>query len=149
MSVSDEEERSDEERDDENNEANSNDCVTRWVVCSQFRKEQERLDIPTDPGNWSESNVMHWLRWALNTFKSASIDPADWLMSGDELCSISHEQFKSRVSVDPHDLFWTHLELLRKCKFVAVVQKSGGRGGSQTKYSIGPKGGQQLGVASG
>jgi len=142
MSVSDEEERSDEEKDVENNEANSKDCVTRWVVCSQFRKEQERLDIPTDPGNWSESNVMHWLRWALNTFKSASIDPADWLMSGDELCSISQEQFKSKVPVDPSDLFWTHLELLRKCKFVAVVQNTSTN--SQTpnkvqKYSIGSK----------
>merc|ERR1719378_1624150 len=147
MRVSDEEERSDEEKDVENNEANSKDCVTRWVVCSQFRKEQERLDIPTDPGNWSESNVMHWLRWALNTFRSASIDPADWQMSGSALCSITHEQFKTRVSVDPHDLFWTHLELLRKCKFVAVVQKSGSRGG-QAKYSIGPKSGQQTGAGT-
>lgn len=100
------------------------DCVTRWVVCTQFRKEQERLNIPTDPGHWNENNVMHWLRWALNTFKSASIDPADWIMSGEELCSISQEQFKTKVPVDPNDLFWTHLELLRKCKFVAVVQNA-------------------------
>ena len=101
------------------------DCVTRWVVCTQFRKEQERLNIPTDPGHWNENNVMHWLRWALNTFKSASIDPADWIMSGEELCSISQEQFKTKVPVDPNDLFWTHLELLRKCKFVAVVPECG------------------------
>ena len=140
---------SEEERSDDETETSGRDCVTRWVVCTQFRKEQERLAMPTDPAQWNESHVMHWLRWALNTFRSASIDPADWLMSGSALCSITHEQFKSRVSVDPHDLFWTHLELLRKCKFVAVVQKSGGRGGGQTKYSIGPKGGQQMGVASG
>ena len=105
-------------------EGGGKDCVTRWVVCTQFRKEQERLNIPTDPGHWNENNVMHWLRWALNTFKSASIDPADWIMSGEELCSISQEQFKSKVPVDPNDLFWTHLELLRKCKFVAVVQNA-------------------------
>merc|ERR1719209_2496987 len=115
---------SEEERSDDETETNGRDCVTRWVVCTQFRKEQERLAMPTDPAQWNESHVMHWLRWALNTFRSASIDPADWLMSGSALCSITHEQFKSRVSVDPHDLFWTHLELLRKCKFVAVVQKS-------------------------
>ena len=157
------EEPSEEERSDEEAEAPSvpqetkeagKDCVTRWVVCTQFRREQERLAIPTDPGQWSENNVMHWLRWALNTFKSASIDPADWIMSGQELCSISQEQFKSKVPVDPNDLFWTHLELLRKCKFVAVVQNANGvssTGGVTTnvskgaqKYSIGPRSQHQL-----
>jgi len=131
-------------------ESSNKDAVTRWVVCSQFRKEQERLSIPTDPRNWSENNVMHWLRWAINTFKSASIDPADWILSGEELCSISHEQFKNKVLVDPNDLFWTHLELLRKCKFVAVVQNSSPSSNSNSsnvqvnnkvtqKYSIGPR----------
>lgn len=100
------------------------DTVTRWVVCTQFRREQERLNIPLDPGSWSDNNVMFWLKWALNTFKTASIDPADWVMSGHQLCSISQQQFKAKVPVDPNDLFWTHLELLRKCKFVAVVQNS-------------------------
>ena len=125
-----EEERSEDEAEPEPAETppvpgdSGKDCVTRWVVCTQFRKEQERLNIPTDPGHWNENNVMHWLRWALNTFKSASIDPADWIMSGEDLCSISQEQFKTKVPVDPNDLFWTHLELLRKCKFVAVVQNA-------------------------
>lgn len=136
---------SEEERSDEETESSGRDCVTRWVVCTQFRKEQEKLNMPTDPAQWNENHVMHWLRWALNTFRSASIDPADWLMSGSSLCSITHEQFKSRVSVDPNDLFWTHLELLRKCKFVAVVQKSGSRTG-QNKYSIGSKGSQPAGT---
>ena len=31
-------------------------------------------------------------------------------------------EFQKRVPNDPNDLFWTHLELLRKCKFVAVLQ---------------------------
>ncbi len=35
---------------------------------------------------------------------------------------MSHEDFKKKVPIDPNDLMWTHLELLRKCKFVAVVQ---------------------------
>jgi GA-binding protein transcription factor alpha len=43
--------------------------------------------------------------------------------------------------VDPGDLFWTHLELLRKCKFVAVVQKNQQQlDADKRKYSIGPKG---------
>jgi len=114
------------------------DTVTRWVVCSQFRREQERLNIPTDPAQWDESHVLHWLRWALNTFRTASIDPADWQMNGASLCSITHDQFKAKVSVDPNDLFWTHLELLRKCKFVAVVQKNGARTGGSKVQSQSP-----------
>ena len=41
--------------------------------------------------------------------------------------------------MDPHNMFWTNLELLRKCKFVALVEKAGGRRGEQAKYRIGPK----------
>ena len=36
---------------------------------------------------------------------------------------MSHEDFKLKVPIDPLDHVWTHLELLRKCKFVAVLQK--------------------------
>ena len=41
--------------------------------------------------------------------------------------------------MDPHNMFWTNLELLRKCKFVALVEKAGRRRGKQAKYRIGPK----------
>ena len=78
------------------------------------------------------------MRWAAATFNNAAINPADWNMDGVVLCKITHEQFKRKVSDDPSDLFWTHLELLRKCKFVAIVQtKVPGRG---KRYSIGPRG---------
>jgi len=99
--------------------------VTKWVVCSAFRREQESLKIPTDPSKWNVTHVQHWLRWAAKTFQSASITLNDWLtFDGVKLCNISHADFKKKVPVDPRDLFWTHLELLRKCKFVAVVQKA-------------------------
>ena len=90
--------------------------------------------MPTDPSLWAEDHVMHWLRWAITTFRGAAIDPADWLMPSAELCSITHEQFRTRVAVDQDDLFWTHLELIRKCKFVAVVQKSGARAVVQNRF---------------
>ena len=31
---------------------------------------------------------------------------------------MTHSEFREKIPVDPNDLFWTHLELLRKCKFV-------------------------------
>lgn len=33
---------------------------------------------------------------------------------------IFHTEFQEKVPVDPGDTFWTHLELLRKCKMVAI-----------------------------
>ena len=65
-------------------------------------------------------------------FSRTAISLEDWNIDGKELCAMSHEDFKKKVPIDPSDLMWTHLELLRKCKFVAVVQhqeagqKSGG-----------------------
>ncbi len=98
------------------------DTVTRWVVCATFRKEQERLNIPTDPVQWNRAHVSHWIKWVIKEFPRTSIDTRDWEIDGRELCAISHDEFKKKVPVDPSDLVWTHLELLKKCQFVAVVQ---------------------------
>ena len=96
--------------------------------------------MPTDPSEWNQTHVQHWLRWALLTFNTASISLKDWVaINGTKLCDMSHNEFKRKVKVDPGDLFWTHLELLRKCKFVAVVQKNQVHP-PERKYSIGPKG---------
>ncbi|TRY64089.1 hypothetical protein TCAL_10776 [Tigriopus californicus] len=97
---------------------------TRWVVCSAFRKEQERLNIPTDPMDWQRAHVSHWIQWAQAQFPNASIDSDDWRLDGRQLCSLSQDEFKRKVPLDPSDMMWTHVELLRKCKFVAVIQKS-------------------------
>lgn len=99
--------------------------VTRWVACSAFRREQERLSIPTDPIKWDRPHVRHWAEWALKEFPESTFDPSsdEWDLDGDQLCNLSHDDFKKKVFEDPGDLLWTHLELLRKCKLVAVVQK--------------------------
>ena len=43
-------------------------------------------------------------------------------MDGKELCSITLDEFKKKCPDDPGDTLWTHLELLKKCKFVATIQ---------------------------
>lgn len=78
---------------------------------------QERLKIPSDPQEWSEAHVKHWLQWAVRQFNLISIKLSDWSICGEELCSLSLEEFQKKVPYDPGDVFWTHLELLRKCKF--------------------------------
>lgn len=78
-----------------------------------------------DPVLWSQAHVQHWIRWAINQFSLKNVTPSQWsFVDGPSLCNMTHTEFTQRIprnplSKDPnHDLFWTHLELLRKCKFV-------------------------------
>ncbi|XP_064604239.1 GA-binding protein alpha chain-like [Liolophura sinensis] len=97
--------------------------VTRWIVDQNFRKEQERLKIPFDPNLWNEAHVRHWIQWAVKEFKLEGVNLSDFLFNGNRLCELTHPEFVNLIPKDPGDIFWTHLELLRKCKFVAVVQQ--------------------------
>ncbi|KAH3701574.1 GA-binding protein alpha chain-like [Dreissena polymorpha] len=97
--------------------------ITRWIVDQHFRKEQERLKIPYDPMLWSAVHVKHWIMWAINEFKLEDVDVNNFNMTGFQLCELTHSDFVKYIPHDPGDIFWTHLELLRKCKFVAVMQQ--------------------------
>jgi len=105
-----------------NSEDNKN--IIRWTVDAQYKKDQERLKIPADPREWSQTHVKHWLQWAVRQFNLVSLKLADWNISGAQLCNLTLEEFQAKVPLDPGDVFWTHLELLKKCKLVAVVQKN-------------------------
>lgn len=111
------------ENDDKNIQKNQRGHVIRWVVDSKFVADQDRLQIPKDPIEWTPTHVKHWLQWAVRQFSLPNIKLSDWNMNGCELCALTLTQFQQKVPQDTGDIFWTHLELLRKCKFVAVVQK--------------------------
>ncbi|KAL5019764.1 hypothetical protein ScPMuIL_002656 [Solemya velum] len=96
--------------------------VTRWIVDQNFRREQERLKIPFDPLQWSEIHVRHWIQWAIKEFSLYNVNVDNFKMTGRQLCELSHPEFVKLIPIDRGDIFWTHLELLRKCKFVAVMQ---------------------------
>lgn len=100
-------------------------CTNKnWAIDNAFKRDQIRHKIPDDPEEWSRPNVHFWLNWAINQFDLASINANDWNMTGAELCKMTVEEFNEIVPVDPGNCFWTHLELLRKCKYVAVQQNS-------------------------
>lgn len=44
----------------------------------------------------------------------------DWCISGKELYDLTIEEFHQKVPHDPDNIFWTHLELLRRLKVAAV-----------------------------
>ncbi|KAK7105654.1 GA-binding protein alpha chain-like isoform X2 [Littorina saxatilis] len=97
--------------------------VTRWIVDQNFRRDQERLKIPFDPIQWTEVHVRHWIQWAVKEFGLMGVNISNFSMDGRLLCSLTHPDFVRYIPHDPGDIFWTHLELLRKCKFVAVMQQ--------------------------
>ncbi|XP_077299949.1 DNA-binding protein Ets97D isoform X2 [Arctopsyche grandis] len=96
--------------------------MVKWAVDARFKADQLRLNIPEDPRFWSVPQVKYWIQWAVRQFNLTGIKLSDWSISGNELCALTIEEFRAKCPSDPIDLFWTHLELLRKCKFIAVVQ---------------------------
>ncbi|XP_005176667.1 DNA-binding protein Ets97D-like isoform X1 [Musca domestica] len=95
-----------------------------WVLDSKFRREQTRLKIPDDPNEWTVPQVKYWFQWAMREFQLADAHISDWSISGRQLCSLSHEEFRKKIPTDPGNVFWTHIQLLKECKFVSVVHKA-------------------------
>lgn len=90
--------------------------VTRWIVSAEFKKEQDKYKIPADPASWKLEHVQRWFQWAAQHFNLQNVNADDWNLTGKQLSDLSHAEFMRRVPFDPGDTFWTHLELLRKCK---------------------------------
>lgn len=76
------------------------------------------LSFYADPVQWSEIHVKHWIDWAIREFKLVGVNPENFRISGKQLCELTHPEFVKLIPNDKGDIFWTHLELLRKCKFV-------------------------------
>lgn len=121
---------------DKNEETDEKPCLN-WVLDNKFKKEQVRLKIPEDPNEWTTVQVKHWFQWAVRQFELTGVSLSDWAMTGKELCSLTHEEFRRKLPKDPGNVFWTHLQLLKECKFVSVVHKvpedRGNTGSTATK----------------
>jgi len=73
-----------------------------------------------DPMDWSMEQVKFWLEWAIAQFSLEGVAVEQFDLTGIELCQLSHDDFIQLVPNDIDNIFWTHLELLRKCKFVGM-----------------------------
>ncbi|XP_055320536.1 DNA-binding protein Ets97D-like [Sitodiplosis mosellana] len=101
------------------NDEEVNQEFVNWVVDKKFLVVKKHQNIPDDPKNWSEDHVQIWLKWAVNQFV-LRLQENDWRMTGKELCELSLHDFQKKIPRDPGNKFWTHLELLRKCQFIAI-----------------------------
>lgn len=81
------------------------------------------LFLNPDPVQWNEIHVKHWIDWAIKEFKLVGVNPNNFKISGKQLCELTHPEFVKLIPNDKGDIFWTHLELLRKCKFVGKEKK--------------------------
>ncbi|XP_072166263.1 GA-binding protein alpha chain-like [Diadema setosum] len=89
--------------------------ATRWIVCSNYREEQDRLSMPYDPEMWTEEDTRHWLVWASGQFATEALHQVKNIrMSGAEMCQLTKEEFLARLPKESAELFWTHLELLKR-----------------------------------
>lgn len=97
--------------------------VHEWQVDSAFKAAQDRLKIPANPEEWSVFHVRHWIQWAVRQFSLPKLQLSDWSITGADLFAMDIHDFSKIVPNDPGDIFWTHFELLRKMKVVAVIKE--------------------------
>ena len=69
--------------------------------------------------------MKHWLQWAVKEFSLEGVDVDGFGMNGRQLVDLKHEDFVRFIPFDKGDVLWTHLELLRKCKFVGRSDSNG------------------------
>lgn len=90
-----------------------------WMVDNKFTQIKKKNNIPRDPENWTMAHVQIWLKWAMDQF-DLRLQESDWRINGQQLFKLSLPIFQKMVRCDPGNKFWTHLELLRNCQFVAI-----------------------------
>lgn len=57
-------------------------AVIQWQVDLAYKKEQERLKIPSDPMQWTELHVRHWIQWAVRQFNLPNLKLSEWSITG-------------------------------------------------------------------
>ncbi|KAM9255760.1 protein C-ets-1 [Cariama cristata] len=81
---------------------------------SGFAKEQQRLGIPKDPQQWTETHVRDWVMWAVNEFSLKEVDFQKFCMNGAALCALGKECFLELAPDFVGEILWEHLEILQK-----------------------------------
>lgn len=65
-----------------------------------------------DPQLWSESDVNHWLQWAIKEFNLDGFDSQTFLMTGKMICEMGKEMFLAQTPPYVGDILWEHLDRL-------------------------------------
>lgn len=68
----------------------------------------------SDPRQWTENHVAHWLQWAAKEFSLECIPLHQFRMKGKDMCGMGKDAFSARAPAFVGDILWEHLELLQK-----------------------------------
>jgi len=96
---------------------------SKWQVDYNFKNELTKINASDDPKEWSKEHVQFWLQWAQQQFQ-LNIRLSDWNITGKELCELTYKQIKSRVAPENLEVFHTHLEMLRKHRYIAILDEN-------------------------
>lgn len=47
--------------------------------------------------------------------------PDDWKITGNELVHLTHKQLRDKIGSENFETFYTHFEMLRKHRYIAVL----------------------------
>lgn len=97
---------------------------SKWTVDYNFKNILSKQKIPEDPNLWTHQQVQFWLTWAIQQFRLKNIRASEWNINGQELCELKHRDLKSKINPDQLEMFYTHLEMLRKHRYVAILDES-------------------------
>lgn len=76
--------------------------------------DDKRVIVPADPMCWSNEHVRQWVQWAIKEFSLKDVNIGAFVMTGQELCKFTREEF---LRLAPHyngDILMAHLCVLRK-----------------------------------
>ncbi|KAF5308148.1 hypothetical protein FQR65_LT06327 [Abscondita terminalis] len=87
------------------------------VAVNTMREAQLRFDEEPEgvyPRQWTESQVAHWIQWAMKEFSLEGIALHHFHMKGKDICAMGKDAFQARAPPFVGDILWEHLELLQK-----------------------------------
>ena len=74
--------------------------------------------VYADPENWDCRHTKHWLQWVAHRFGLYDVDVDSFLLNGAQMMRLQYDEFAKYIPNDSGNVCWTHLELLKKYKFV-------------------------------
>ncbi|GIY21517.1 protein C-ets-1 [Caerostris extrusa] len=78
-----------------------------------WEMDRAQRNIPRDPRLWKETDVVHWLDWAIREF-SLVVSLTDINMTGKEMCALSKDAFLAKFPPYMGDILFEHLDILQK-----------------------------------
>jgi len=95
-----------------------NEFRARLLITKRLLTNVDCVLACADPKSWDCRQTKHWLQWAVCRFGLCDIDLDSFSLNGAQLMQLQYSEFAKYIPNDSDNTFWTHLELLKKYRFV-------------------------------